>query len=153
MANKEPFYFKSYDRVIGVAHDELELLSEMERLSSVDPKAVEYHLSQGHIASWLSYIGRDDLALLFKSVAGLDQAISLLRDALAGANSELTCPLCGYRGKVRDFKLARAPWRFGNFIGRSLVCPSCRGRFRFYYPIKQGLSAFTIPKGGVRENP
>ncbi|MGC9072364.1 MAG: hypothetical protein ACP5HK_06735 [Acidilobus sp.] len=153
MGAKEPFYFKSYDRVIGVAHDEVELLNEMERLSGVDPRAVEYHIIQGHMASWLNYIGRDDLAPLLGANVGLQQAISLLRDSLAGASDELTCPLCGFRGKVRDFRLARAPWRFGNFIGRTLACPSCKGRFRFFYPIRQGLRPFTIPRGKGQENP
>ncbi len=59
---KEPFYFKSFDKIIGVAHDVNELRSEFERLLSVDSKALEYHLREGHIVQWLEYMGETELA-------------------------------------------------------------------------------------------
>lgn len=39
----EPFYFKSYDRVVGIARDVSELEKEMSRLTREDPACVEYH--------------------------------------------------------------------------------------------------------------
>ncbi len=152
MAGKEPFYFKSFDRVIGVAHDEVELLAEIERLSGVDPAALEYHLSQGHIASWLSYIGRDDLASLLTPGLSVGEAMETLRDSLAGHSDQLTCPHCGFVGQVRDYRLSRAPWRFGNYVVRVLTCPRCGRRFRLYYPLRAGLRPFTVPKGAGQGN-
>ncbi|WP_054844400.1 hypothetical protein [Vulcanisaeta souniana] len=60
--SREPFYFKSFDRVIGVAHDLEELRSEFNRLLGIDPRALEYHLREGHIVQWLTYIGENELA-------------------------------------------------------------------------------------------
>lgn len=152
MAAHEPFYFKSYDRVIGIARDEVELLSEMERLSGVDPAALEYHLSQGHIASWLSYIGRQDLASLLAPGLSLSRALEVLRDSLAGHSEQVACPHCGYAGQVRAYRLSRAPWRFGNYVVRVLTCPSCGRRFRLYYPLRPGLRPFTVPRGRAQGN-
>ncbi len=152
-AGKEPFYFKSFDRVIGEAHDEVELLREMERLSQEDPGAVEYHLSQGHIASWLSYIGRPDLASIIGPGLTLQHAIEVLRDSLAGHSEGLTCPHCGFTGRVADFRLSRAPWRFGNYVVRVLTCPSCGRKFRLFYPTRAGLAPFTVPKRAGQGNP
>jgi len=45
-----------------VARDVKELASEMERLAKEDPAALEYHLREGHITAWLSYIGEARLA-------------------------------------------------------------------------------------------
>ncbi|ADL19272.1 hypothetical protein ASAC_0866 [Acidilobus saccharovorans 345-15] len=133
--------------MIGVAKDEEELLTEMKRLSEVDPKAVEYHLAQGHIRAWLDYIGRGDLASLLSDVKSLADAVKLLSDAMLGWDSELTCPGCGFKGKVRDFKLLRPPWYFGKYLGRSLQCPRCGLKFRYFYPLAQGGKPYTVPKG------
>lgn len=65
----EPFYFKSYDKVVGVAHDVKELEKEMDRLSKEDIDCLEYHLKEGHIVSWLNYIGEKGLAEMLKDVS------------------------------------------------------------------------------------
>ena len=80
--NKEPFYFKSYDRVIGVAHDVRELLREMKRLINEDRAALEYHLSQGHIVAWLRYLGEEGLARKLEGVGDAETAIRLVEEHL-----------------------------------------------------------------------
>jgi hypothetical protein len=80
---KEPFYFKSYDRVIGVAHDVKELASEMERLAKEDPAALEYHLREGHITAWLSYIGEARLAEALRGVSDPREAVSRVKAFLS----------------------------------------------------------------------
>ncbi len=144
--SKEPFYFKSFDKVIGVATDEESLLSEMKRLINVDLGALDYHVKQGHIAEWLKYIGRGDLAQLVSGASTAGQAVKILEEAMVGWDHELTCPYCGYRGRVKEFTLVRPPWRFGKFIGRLLLCPKCGHRFRYFYPLSGGLTPYTIPK-------
>nr|WP_011225144.1 hypothetical protein [Sulfolobus islandicus]CAG38179.1 hypothetical protein [Sulfolobus islandicus] len=76
----EPFYFKSYDRVIGIAHDVKELEKEMERLSKEDPAALEYHLREGHIVSWLNYIGEKGLAEMLKGVVNPKEALARIKE-------------------------------------------------------------------------
>ncbi|MQL55592.1 hypothetical protein [Acidianus ambivalens] len=76
----EPFYFKSYDRVIGIAHDVKELEKEMERLSKEDPAALEYHLREGHIVSWLNYIGEKGLAEMLKGVTAPKEALARIKE-------------------------------------------------------------------------
>ena len=146
---RQPFYFKSFDRVIGVARDEVELLGEVKRLSAQDPKALEYHVSQGHISEWLRYIGRDDLASYLDAYrsSGLAKFVEALEMALEGSSGTLACPYCGYTAPAYSFRLVRAPWRFGAYAVRLLACPSCGRRFRYYYPLKEGLRAFTVPRG------
>jgi len=78
----EPFYFKSYDRVIGIAHDIRELEKEMERLVKEDPPALEYHLREGHIVSWLNYIGEVGLAEVLRGVSDPKEALARVRDYL-----------------------------------------------------------------------
>jgi dTDP-4-dehydrorhamnose reductase len=69
-----PFYFMSYDRVIGVAHDTNELAREMKRLSKENPAAVEYHLENGHIVQWLDYAGERELARELVGVTNVEEA-------------------------------------------------------------------------------
>ncbi|ARM76137.1 hypothetical protein [Acidianus manzaensis] len=76
----EPFYFKSYDKVIGTAHNIKELESEVERLSKEDPEALQYHLKEGHIVSWLNYIGERGLAEILKGVTEPEEAISRIKE-------------------------------------------------------------------------
>jgi hypothetical protein len=83
---KEPFYFKSYERVVGIAHDVRELLREMRRLSVEDRACVEYHLREGHITQWLEYLGERELANEFKNVKDVDSAIRILEAHLLVAN-------------------------------------------------------------------
>jgi len=76
----EPFYFKSYEKVVGVAHDVKELETEIERIGKTDPACVNWHLEQGHIVSWLRYIGENTLAEMIKGVGDWKEAISRIRD-------------------------------------------------------------------------
>ncbi|MCG2896509.1 MAG: CpXC domain-containing protein [Acidilobus sp.] len=87
------------------------------------------------------------------SMTDLQAVIGLLRDSLAGFSDELTCPHCGFKGRVGDFRLARAPWRFRNYVGRLLVCPRCGRRFRLFYPLRAGLRPFTVPRRAAQGNP
>ena len=79
----EPFYFKSYERVVGTAHDVRELETEIERIGKQDPACVNWHLQQGHIVSWLKYIGEGTLAEMLKDVADWREAVARIRDYYA----------------------------------------------------------------------
>ena len=79
----EPFYFKSYDRVVGIAHDEKELEEELERIGSTDPACVNWHLEQGHIVSWLRYIGNNTLAEMLKGVKDWREASAIIKQYFA----------------------------------------------------------------------
>ncbi|QKR00151.1 hypothetical protein GWK48_06985 [Metallosphaera tengchongensis] len=72
----EPFYFKSYEKVIGKASDVNELEREMGRLVREDPACVEWHLKQGHLVNWLNYIGERGLAEMLKGVSNPKEALS-----------------------------------------------------------------------------
>lgn len=78
--NKEPFLFKSYEKIIGIAHDVNELKTEMERLSKVDPEAVNYHLKEKHIVNWLNYIGESELAKKLEGVTNINDALIILKE-------------------------------------------------------------------------
>ncbi|WP_101940229.1 hypothetical protein [Vulcanisaeta sp. EB80] len=84
--DKEPFYFKSYDKVIGIAHDIYELRNEIERLMQVDTKALEYHLSEGHIIQWLNYIGEKELASKLMGVKDPKDALEIINTHLKPRN-------------------------------------------------------------------
>ena len=79
---KEPFYFKSFDRVVGVAHNISELRSEFERLMNTDPKALEYHLREGHIVQWLEYIGEVELARRLIGISDPKTAYEIINNYL-----------------------------------------------------------------------
>jgi hypothetical protein len=76
--NHEPFLFRSYDRVVGKAHNLKELESEIRRLSIEDPACVEYHLKEGHIVQWLSYIGEKELSERLKGVSNPHKALHII---------------------------------------------------------------------------
>ncbi|MGC8661641.1 MAG: hypothetical protein ACP5TZ_03955 [Nitrososphaeria archaeon] len=76
--NYEPFLFKSYNRVIGTAHNLKELESEIKRLSIEDPACVEYHLKEGHIVQWLSYIDETDLSKRLNGVSNPRKALHII---------------------------------------------------------------------------
>ncbi|MCG3109005.1 hypothetical protein L3N51_01295 [Metallosphaera sp. J1] len=76
----EPFYFKSYDKVVGVARDLNELERELARLSREDPGCVEYHLKEGHVVAWLNYIGERGLAEILKGVSSPREALSRISE-------------------------------------------------------------------------
>lgn len=70
----QPFYFKSYDKIIGIARNTTELHKELTRLADVDPAALEYHVKEGHIAQWLAYANELELAKELKGVKSIEQA-------------------------------------------------------------------------------
>jgi len=72
------FYFKSYDVTIGEASNVHELEREMRRLSEGYPKAIEYHLRQGHIVQWLACIGENEIAEKMKGVHSISEAQNIL---------------------------------------------------------------------------
>ena len=74
----EPFYFKSYDRIVGKAETPVELLNEMKRLENTDPFCVEYHVREGHISNWLKGSGRPDLAVKTESAKDPKVVINIL---------------------------------------------------------------------------
>lgn len=76
----EPFYFKSYEKVVGVAHDIKELEKEIARIGATDPGCVNWHLEQGHIVSWLRYTGNNTLAEMLKGVKDWREALARIRD-------------------------------------------------------------------------
>ncbi|MGC8566320.1 MAG: hypothetical protein ACP5I6_03995 [Caldisphaera sp.] len=75
---KEPFLFKSFDKVIGIAHNLNELKNEMERLSNLDPSAVNYHLKEGHIVNWLKYLGEEEIAKKLEGIDNVKEALNVL---------------------------------------------------------------------------
>ena len=74
----EPFYFKSYDRIVGKAETPMEFLSEMKRLENTDPFCVEYHVREGHISIWLKEAERPDLAVKIESARDPKVVINIL---------------------------------------------------------------------------
>ncbi len=78
----EPFYFKSFDRVIGISCDLPGLYYTMNCLLFYDRAAIEYHIKQGHIANWLDYIGEHELSALIKGAKNSEEALEILKKAL-----------------------------------------------------------------------
>ena len=85
--SKEPFYFKSFDKVIGVAHDVSELASEFKRLLNSNEEALKYHLREGHIVQWLRYIGEDELASKLHGITDPNKALEIMSKHVDKANS------------------------------------------------------------------
>lgn len=81
----EPFYFTSYDRVIGVAGNVKQLDIEMKRLLREDRACLEYHLGSGNIVKWLQYADEPDLAMELTGVVNGDQAVVLIEKHIARA--------------------------------------------------------------------
>ena len=75
----DPFYFKSYDRLIGVACDLESLVTEMKCLSDYDYDAVNYHILNGHISMWLNYMGFPELAEDVKTASSPEEAIKMVK--------------------------------------------------------------------------
>ncbi|WP_291766951.1 hypothetical protein [Caldivirga sp. UBA161] len=84
---KEPFYFKSYDKVIGVAHDVSELASEFKRLLSSNEETLRYHLRENHIVQWLKYIGEDELADKLHGITDPNKALEVINKHMGKVNS------------------------------------------------------------------
>lgn len=57
-----PFYFKSFDSVVGVAKGPEDLRREIARLADENPGALEYHLRERHIVLWLETLNEKGLA-------------------------------------------------------------------------------------------
>ncbi|KAA8922189.1 hypothetical protein [Thermoplasma sp.] len=81
----EPFYFKSYDRLIGIACDVPSLYHEMKCLLAYDRAAVQYHLAEGHVSMWLDYIGEHDLADSLRYEPDPDSALAVLEKAVGSS--------------------------------------------------------------------
>jgi hypothetical protein len=64
----EPFYFRSYDKIVGVAHNLQELQAEMDRLLKNDPSCVKWHLEQDHLRTWIDYAGYKALAQSLRGI-------------------------------------------------------------------------------------
>jgi hypothetical protein len=79
----EPFYFMSYDRVVGSAGDVRELDREMKRLAREDRPCLEYHLVNGHIVSWLEYLNEPELARELAGVKNVEESIILVERYVA----------------------------------------------------------------------
>ena len=79
---EEPFYFKSYDRIIGVARNLNELQTELARLALENLTALEYHLSAGHIVEWLEHSNEKGLAAELKGAGSLGEAQIIISDYL-----------------------------------------------------------------------
>lgn len=75
---EEPFYFKSYDRVIGVARTVSELERELARLTAENLTALQYHLSEGHIVSWLEHSNEKKLAEQLNGVKSVGEAQTII---------------------------------------------------------------------------
>jgi hypothetical protein len=69
-----PFYFKSYGAVIGIARDLTDLERELVRLAQENPRAVEYHLKEGHIMQWLADLNERELARQLEGEYSVKQA-------------------------------------------------------------------------------
>jgi hypothetical protein len=83
--NIQPFYFTSYDRVIGVASNIKELDLEMKRLSREDRPCLEYHLGSGNVVHWLEYSGEVELAHNLTGVSNPDEAIPIVEKQVSRA--------------------------------------------------------------------
>lgn len=98
----EPFYFRSYDRVVGVAHNEKELENEIMRIGATDPACVNWHLEQGHIVAWLRYIGNNTLAEMLKGVKDYREALARIRDYFIMKETKLEAQKSGVPKKVEN---------------------------------------------------
>ncbi len=63
---------------IGEASNIYELEKEMRRLSKEFPKAIEYHLREGHIVQWLISIEEIETAERMKGVHTITEAQNIL---------------------------------------------------------------------------
>jgi hypothetical protein len=79
----EPFYFTSYERVVGIAGDVRDLDREMKRLAREDRPCLEYHLANGHIVSWLEYTNEPELARDLTGVKNAEESLILVERYVA----------------------------------------------------------------------
>ena len=69
-----PFYFKSYDIIIGAARNIHDLWLQIEKLAVENPAALEYHLKEGHIVRWLEDSNERELAEQLRGVEKVQEA-------------------------------------------------------------------------------
>lgn len=81
----QPFYFTSYDRVVGIAGNIRELDMEMKRLSREDHACLEYHLASGNVVKWLEYANEQELAKDLRGVSSPEEAIQIVEKHVARA--------------------------------------------------------------------
>lgn len=74
----EPFYFKSYDKTIGVACDAESLFYTLKCIAKYDPGAINWHVSEGHICAWLKSIGEKELADKLSNVKDIASFIDIV---------------------------------------------------------------------------
>lgn len=75
----EPFYFKSYDKVVATARSIDELHSALESLSKTDPACASWHLKEGHVCVWLTSIGEPELSRLLRGISDPAAAALIIR--------------------------------------------------------------------------
>ena len=78
----EPFYFRSFDRTIGIACDVPSLYYEMKCQALYDKPAIDYHVKEGHIYMWLDYIGEHDLAESIRDQKETELILNMLEDKI-----------------------------------------------------------------------
>jgi len=84
----EPFYFKSYDKIIATANNVNELLEDMEKLVKENPESLKYHLAEKDIYKWLNYINEKKLATKLKNVNDPEKAILTIQNYLKPKKSK-----------------------------------------------------------------
>lgn len=98
----EPFYFKSFDRVLGIAYDVPSLYYGVKYLSVYDKAAVEYHLKEGHISAWLDYIGEHELSKEMRGRTDIGSALEILEKAVGEEDKQ---PMMGHmHGKMGQMR-------------------------------------------------
>lgn len=98
----EPFYFKSFDRVLGIAYDVPSLYYGVKYLSVYDKPAIEYHLKEGHISDWLDYIDEHELSKEIRGKTDIGSALEILEKAVG---KEDKSPMMGHmHGKMGQMR-------------------------------------------------
>jgi len=82
--NMEPFLFKSYDRILGIACDLESLITELQCVSDYDYDAANYHVINGHVSMWLNYMGFPELAKNLTEAKSPEEAIKILKSSKKG---------------------------------------------------------------------
>ncbi|MCW6159094.1 MAG: hypothetical protein LVQ63_06420 [Thermoplasmatales archaeon] len=78
----EPFYFKSYNKTIGVACDAESLLYTVKCIAKFDSSAIDWHVSEGHICAWLRSFGEKELADKLSNVKDTASFIDTMEEHL-----------------------------------------------------------------------
>ena len=78
----EPFYFRSYDKIIATANNVNELLDAMEKLSMSNPESLKYHVANKDIYNWLNYIDEKKLATKIRNTKDPKKAITAIKNYL-----------------------------------------------------------------------